>query len=109
MGESIVSRLSEAKLSAGILTDLANARLVFRWAGAAARAEVYANVVGSRVHDIDGDASIRQGLNRCRRRQSCQVPAERQYDRVAESSETAIPNQFLAVRVVTLRIGICLH
>src|SRR5207244_8214673 len=104
-----VSRLSEAELSVAILTDLANARLVFRWAGAAARAEVYANVVISRVHHIDRSASIGQGLNGCRRRQSFQVPAKRQYDRVAGPSEAAIPNQFFPVDVVTLRIGIRLH
>src|SRR5207237_4004600 len=32
-----------------------------------------------------------------------------QYDRVAEPSEAAIPNQFFPVDVVTLRIGIRLH
>src|SRR5439155_3366664 len=74
-----------------------------------ARAEVYANVVGSRVHHIDRNASIRQGLNGCRRKESCQVPAKRQDDRVAEPSEAAIPNQLLASHVVTLRIGISFH
>ena len=54
--------------------------------------EINTHFIIARIYDIDRHATIRQGLNCCRRGEARKVPTQRQYYRVAQATKRAIPN-----------------